>query len=150
MKTLKKLLIQLVAVAMVVLCISAIPALADYSFGSFYTDYISTTSSQKLGPHQYEKRDIGCSNIRATAPNGQDQDYHLKLYTRNWGSYEPFGATFLAGTKVLGGSCWWDNANPNNYANSHAYILLAKKSNNSVSLGGYIESKSRVWFRQSF
>ena len=42
MKTLKKLLIQLVAVAMVVLCISAIPALADYSFGSFYTDYIST------------------------------------------------------------------------------------------------------------
>ena len=55
MKTLKKLLIQLVAVAMVVLCISAIPALADYSFGSFYTDYISTTSSQKTWPTSIRK-----------------------------------------------------------------------------------------------
>lgn len=145
MKTLKKLLVPLVAVAVVVLCISATPVLADYSFGSSYTDYLSVTSSSDLGNHKYEKRDIGASKIYATAPSGQDQDYLLNLYTRNWGSYEPFGSTFLAGTKVLNGSCWWDNANPNNYAYSYAYILLTKKSNNSVSLGGYIESKSRLW-----
>lgn len=94
MKTLKKLLIQLVAVAMVVLCISAIPALTDYSFGSFYTDYISTTSSQKLGPHQYEKRDIGCSNIRATAPNRTRSRLSFKIIYKELGILRAFWRNF--------------------------------------------------------
>jgi hypothetical protein len=47
----------------------------------------------------------------------------------------------------LGGSYWWDNANPNATATTKdgRFVVTKNNQSNGVSLGGYITSDSRIW-----
>jgi hypothetical protein len=138
----RKLFATIAAIIMVVACLS-ITAAAGYQYQSTFYDTVSTVSSQSLSKHAYTLRDIGASNIQITAPSAQD--YYLKLYTQGLILYSQYGSQVIAGTQSLGGYYYWENANPNNNSTKNAYIKIEKKNSNTVSLGGGVYSRSRLW-----
>lgn len=145
MKTKKKLAIVAVVIFVLAMCFGSMSVYAAYAYGSTYTDRVSTTTTQSLGIHYYTHRDIGANPINVTSPGEYpEQEYYLKLFTYQDGSYVQYGASVIAGTATVGGNYYWLDAN-SSASSLPAYIYIQKITSGSVSLGGSINSHSRTW-----
>lgn len=145
MHTKKKLTVIIAIISLLVMCFGSLSVCAAYSYGSSFTDYVSTASSVNLATHIHTGRDIGADPIRITAPDGSpEQVYYLQLYVYQGDEFVQYGNNVRAGTATLGGSCYWQNANPDT-CSLPAYIRILKITNSDISLGGHLVSLSRTW-----
>lgn len=138
-----KFIASTIAMILVISSLLGLYVYANWAYGVTYTDNVSTVDDQELGRHPHSQRDIGASYIYVTAPT--NQSYQLYLYTRTWGLYYREDVTVPCQTAGLGGSYFWENANPDMISNKYAYIKIDKTSSGNTSLGGYIRSTSRTW-----
>ena len=138
-----------IAVAMLTMCgLFSISAYAEYVYSTVNHDDIPSVTADyyDLPAYNYTGNDIGASRIHVTAPPNTNVAYYLSLYRHGWFWNERLSdIDYPCQTAGLDGACYWDSINTNG-GTTNAYISLTRYDrNNKVTLGGYIESRTRTW-----